>query len=436
MKPRSLSSQGRHSLIPGGSHTYSRGDDTFPRNAPALLSRGRGAYVWDTQGRRYLDWAMAVRSVSIGHANYSIDKAAFALVRKGINLSRPTPEEFLLADRISGLIPGAEMVKFGKNGSDATAAAIRLARSATGRDLVLRSSQAAFLGVHDWFIGSTVMDAGIPRAVAELTRIFPYGDIGGLEKILNENSGKVAAVILEPLGQEVPPVGYLHQLVEMVRSHGAVVIFDEVVSGFRVGISGYQGVEGVVPDLSAFGKAIANGYPFSALVGKAALMELGGTLHNRNRTFIMSSTYGPERASIGAALATLDFMEKRNPFVANQRVMASLVSSLRADIRQQGLESRVSITGLEISPNIGFLKLDGSSSLVLKTAFMEQMLTHGILTGNHLFSVGACHRNFELSRTQRAVSASMAFIKGNIDRLDATDDFTEGVIRPVFRVKN
>lgn len=379
---------------------------------------------------------MAVRSVSIGHAEFSVDRGAFSLARKGVNLSRPTPEEFLLAARIAKLIPGAEMVKFGKNGSDATAAAVRLARSATGRDLVLRSNQAAFLGVHDWFIGSTVMNTGIPQAVRELTKLFPYGDLQGLEDILNKHLGMVAAVILEPLGTQVPPDDYLRQMVEMVRSHGAVVIFDEVVSGFRVGLSGYQGLERVVPDLSAFGKAIANGYPLSVLTGRAELMELGGTLHDRNRTFIMSSTYGPERASIGAALATLDIMERKKPFLANQRVMESLTSSLREDIRQQGLETRVSISGLPISPNIGFLKPDGSTSLVLKTAFMEQMLTHRILTGNHLFSVAACHRRFELARTCRAVSSSLAFIKENIGRLEATDESAEGVIRPVFRERN
>lgn len=436
MKPESLTFAARHALIPGGSHTYSRGDDTFPANAPALLARGNGAYVWDSRGRKYLDWAMAVRSVSIGHANYAVDRSAFKLARKGINLSRPSPEEFVLAERISRLIPGAEMVKFGKNGSDATAAAIRLARSATGRSLVLRSNQAAFLGVHDWFIGSTVMDKGIPRAVAELTKIFPYGNLDGLEQILKQNYGAVAAVILEPLGQEVPPVNYLHELIELVRSHGAIVIFDEVVSGFRVGISGYQGVEGVSPDLSAFGKAIANGYPLSALVGRAELMELGGTLHNQDRTFIMSSTYGPERASIGAALATLDIMERKNPFQANRSVMASLASSLRMDIHRHGLETRVSITGLEISPNITFLKKDGTNSQVLKSVFMEHMLDHGILTGNHLFSVAMCHRGPELRRTQRAVSASIAHIKKNLDRLDATDELADGVVRPVFRVRN
>ena len=431
-----LSPEVRHSLIAGGSHTYSRGDDTFPSNAPPLLARGRGAYVWDTRGRRYLDWAMAVRSVSIGHANYAVDKSAFALARKGVNLSRPTPEEFALAERIIRLIPGIEMVKFGKNGSDATAAAIRLARSATGKDIILRSDQAAFLGVHDWFIGSTVMSAGIPGAVRELTRIFPYGDLPGLEAILKENYGRVAAVILEPLGLHVPPANYLRDLISLAHSYGAVVIFDEVVSGFRVGLSGYQGLEGVVPDLSAFGKAIANGYPLSVLGGKAELMELGGIRHERNRTFLMSSTYGPERASIGAALATLDLMEKKPPFGRNRLIMEGLMGAILENVRELGLEQRVSISGLAISPNITFLGSQGASSLVLKTAFMQEMLENGILTGNHLFSVAACHRRRELATTILAISRSLAHIRSRLNELDSMDEGSEGIVRPVFRQKN
>lgn len=431
-----LPSLARHSIIPGGAHTYSRGDDTFPTNAPPLLTRGRGAYVWDTRGRRYLDWAMAVRSVSLGHANFAVDISAFSLARRGVNLSRPTPEEFQLAERIIRLIPGVEMVKFGKNGSDATAAAIRLARSATGRDVILRSDQSAFLGVHDWFIGSTVMRSGIPNVVSELTQIFPYGDLLGLETKLKENTGRVAAVILEPLGVHTPPKNYLRDLISLAHIHGAVVIFDEVVSGFRVGLSGYQGLEGVSPDLSAFGKAVANGYPLSILGGKSELMELGGTLHNRNRTFIMSSTYGPERASIGAALATLEIMEKNPPFEKNRHIMIQLRDSFLAAARDFGLADRVLVSGLGISPNITFLGTDGASSMVLKTVFMEKMLEDGILTGNHLFSVAACHRRSELAATVKSILRSLSYISSNLDEIDAIDEASDGIIRPVFREKN
>ncbi len=234
----------------------------------------------------------------------------------------------------------------------------------------------------------------------------------------------------------LPPKNYLQDLVSLVHSHGAVVVFDEVVSGFRVGLTGYQGREGVVPDLSAFGKAVANGYPLSVLGGKSELMELGGTRHNDKRTFIMSSTYGPERSSIGAALATLDLMEKRSPFNGNRNTMVGVVSALRRDVQELGLERRVSISGLEISPNIGFLKADSGASLVLKTAFMEKMLEQGILTRNHLFSVAACHRRPELIRTTKAITSSLGYIRSHLSELDAVDESSPGVVRPVFREKN
>ncbi len=429
-------SQFRQSLIPGGGHTYSRGDDTFPASAPGLLVRGKGAYVWDTNGKKYLDWAMAVRSVSVGHAHRPIDNAAYRLSRRGVNLSRPTPEEFLLAGRILDLIPGAEMVKFGKNGSDATAAAIRLSRSVTGRDIVLRSDQSQFLGVHDWFIGSTTMNRGVPKAVSALTQVFRYDDIPDLHRLFKENRNQVAAVVLEPLGQHIPQPDYLEELIELAHANGALVVFDEVVSGFRVGIGGYQGLTGIAPDLSAFGKAFANGYPLSALVGKAKYMERAGTRHDGPRTFIMSSTYGPERSSIGAALATLDFMENESPFEENQRIMLAIVQSILSNLEKWGLTNRLNVSGMEISPNLSFLGPNGEISLALKTAFMEGMLKYGILLGNHLFSVAACHRRRELLQTISAIPAVVQGLAERIEDIDSGGPEFSHIVKPVFREWN
>jgi len=424
-------------LIPGGAHTYSRGDDVFPENAPRMLTRGRGAWVWDDGGRKYLDWAMAVRSVSLGHADRRVDLAAFRLAKVGINLSRPTPEEFVLAKRIVGLFPGADMVKFGKNGSDATAAAIRLSRAVTGRDMILRSDESQFLGVHDWFIGSTVMDSGVPRAVKKLTDVFRYGDLLSLETKLQQHKGKVAAVVLEPLGLSEPAQHYLRDLVELCHSHGCLVVFDEVVSGFRVGLRGYQGIAKVSPDLSVFGKAIANGYPLSALAGRRDVMELGGITHEKRRVFLMSSTYGPERVSIGAALATLDRLEVRPPFESNTRVMRAVVSSITNGASRFGLLDRVKITGMTINPNISFLDLEGRVSYTIKTAFMREMVKRGVLLGFHLFSVSASHGAKELSLTLAAVESSMeaiAELLGQYGDEGLREQFP--VTLPVFRTFN
>jgi len=428
----------RHSLIPGGAHTYSRGDDCFPPSAPGLLVKGSGAWTWDSKGRRYVDWAMAVRSVFIGHGVKSVDRSAFQNARRGVNLSRPHPEEFALAGRIADIFPGSEMVKFGKNGSDATAAAVRLARAATGRDVVLRSDQAQFLGVHDWFIGSTVMNEGVPPAVRALTDTFRYNDLEDIHSKLASLRGRVAAVILEPLASFEPSPNYLRELKQIVHDFGAILIFDEVVSGFRMNLGGYQTIADVRPDLTALGKALANGYPLSALVGRADIMELGGTRHERRRTFIMSSTYGPERSAIGAAHATLNWLERRDPYPSLGNRMSKFLKSVQEIFAEEHLDPNLNVSGMPISPTVTFRDADGAPSLGFKTLFMEAMVSRGILLGSHLFSPSIAHDPLKLALTLRAVRSSLTSISplvlGKTDA-EIREDF-DGTVKPVFRELN
>ncbi len=427
----------RHSLIPGGAHTYSRGDDTFPSNAPRLLATGKGAHVWDKSGRRYVDWAMSLKSVAIGHATKSIDFRASSFARKGISLCRPTEEEFELADTIRSLIPSAEMVKFGKNGSDATAGAIRLARAYTGRPLILRPDSDPFLGVGDWFIGSTIMNRGVPSQIQALTVTFSAGDLANLEQRLKSNSRQVAAVIMEPVITESTGKQYYQKVARIAKKYGALLIFDETITGFRYSMGGAQEILGVTPDLSTFGKAIANGYPLSALVGRAEIMRLGGIRHDEKRVFLMSSTFGPERVSLGAAMATIDFMVKHNVPQVLEEVGRTLMLTLVEEARRTGISERFIVSGHMSSPVVSVVDPAGRPDFGMKTLMLEEFVDRGILMSSNLFSPAYCHRGKPLKTTQKIMRTVFQRLAEAVHSGNEIESFLKGPsVKPVFRAFN
>ncbi len=186
-----------HDLIPGGCHTYAKGDDQYPVLAPGFIARGEGCHVWDADGNEYIEYGLGNRAVTLGHAYPSVVEAARRELSNGCNFTRPSTLEVACAEQFLGMIGGAEMVKFCKNGSDATSAAIRLARAATGRDMIAICGDHPFFSVDDWFIGTTPMDAGIPEAIRRLTLAFHYNDLAGVEALFDAHPGQIAAVILE-----------------------------------------------------------------------------------------------------------------------------------------------------------------------------------------------------------------------------------------------
>jgi glutamate-1-semialdehyde 2,1-aminomutase len=426
----------RHGLIPGGAHTYSRGDDQFPSNAPELVTRGRGAYIWGQDGRKLVDWAMGLRSVSLGYADRGVDRAAIRALRAGINLSRPTPGEFELASTLVDLIPSAEMVKFGKNGSDATAAAIRLARAFTGRDLVLRCSSDPFLGVHDWFIGSTVMNTGVPDAVRELTKTFQYNDLDSVSSLIERYRGRVAALILEPVGAQEPQAGFLQGLRDITTLNGIVLIFDETITGFRVALGGAQSLYGVLPDLSTFGKGIANGYPLSVLAGRKSIMELGGIYYKEKKVFLMSSTYGAERASIAAAQETISRLASTNAISENSGVAQTIMNTFRSWVGHTVLNDRISTSGMDLLPVVKFHNSDQSDDPWLKTLFMQLMLCESILMAPYFLSVCASHRGAVVDRTVKALDKVMPRLVSAVESGTVQEQVEGSPVRTVFRASN
>ncbi|MDA9227024.1 glutamate-1-semialdehyde 2,1-aminomutase [Actinomycetota bacterium] len=427
------SSDTRHSLIPGGAHTYSRGDDQYPSNAPSLLKSGSGTRVFDLEGRSFIDWGMGLRSVVLGYAEPEVDRAVIDALVQGVNLSRPIELEFELAEIVRELVPCAEMVKFGKNGSDATAAAIRLARAVTGRSVVLRSSQDSFLGVHDWFIGSTVMNSGVPYPVRELTKKFEFNDIASVTTLMDEFDGEVAAIILEPTGAAVPEHNFLEQIRRLTAEKGIVLIFDETITGFRLSLGGAQEYFGITPDLATFGKALGNGYAISALTGAASIMDLGGIRHSSERVFLMSSTYGSERVGLAAAKSTIKIMQSTNALEGLRNSAETLMSGVKTLIERYGLGQLISVTGLDLLPNVSFHDADGIDGLLIKTLLMQEMVKRGVLLAPWFMSISAAHKTTEIEQTLEALDETLSWIAVNLERNLLENALIGARVAPVFR---
>ncbi|TAL61136.1 MAG: aminotransferase class III-fold pyridoxal phosphate-dependent enzyme, partial [Legionella sp.] len=299
-------------LIPGGAHTYSKGDDQFPANAPKIIERGYGDRLWDVDGNEFVDLAMSLGTVILGHAYEPVLDAVRQEILKGVNFCRPSIIEGELAELLSSLIPSAEMVKFGKNGSDAVTAAVKVARAYTGRSYIARCSADPFNAIHDWFIGSTVINRGVPEETRRLTLQFNYNDLASCQQLFDLYPGQIACFIFEPVSMIPPQDGFLENLKILCEKNGALLIFDEVVSGFRFALGGVQELVGVTPHLSAFGKAMANGFSVSALVGQREFMRIGGIDHDEERVFLLSTTYGGETHSLAASIACINAIQKNN----------------------------------------------------------------------------------------------------------------------------
>ena len=283
-----------HALIPGGCHTYAKGDDQYPELAPRFIARGQGCHVWDADGNRFIEYGMGLRAVTLGHAFKPVVEAAHRQMLLGDNFTRPSPIEVACAERLLELLDGPEMVKFAKNGSDVTTAAVKLARAYTGRNMVAVCGDHPFFSVDDWFIGSTEMAAGIPQVVRDLTVKFRYNDIESVHTLFTQYPDRIACLVMEPERTELPRNGFLRQVQEACRANGALFILDEIITGFRVHLQGAQKLHGVTPDLATFGKGMGNGFSVSALVGRREVMRLGGLDHERERVFLLSNTFGDD----------------------------------------------------------------------------------------------------------------------------------------------
>ena len=419
-------------IIPGGAHTYSKGHDQFPANAPQAFVRGKGARVWDIDGREFVDWGMGINNVLIGHAEDVIDEAAAAAARNGQNFSRPTLLEVETAEALVSLFDGMEMAKFAKNGSDANTSAIRLARAITGRPLVLYDGAAPFLAIHDWFIGNTPMAAGVPEAVSALAKPFVYDDVASVDRVFAEHGRDAAAVILEPCRERRPAAGFLQRVREQCDRHGALLIYDEVVTGFRLSLNGTSRLFGVTPDLMSVGKGLANGYALTALLGRRALMERGGLDHRDARVFLLSTTNGAEQSALAAGRATIAFYQQHDVIGHLARVGEQVRCALEAATRPLGIEAALRFDGDFAARRVLVcLDHDGVPSAAHRTLFHQELIRHGV------FMPWLCpsfrHGAAEMERTAAAFAGAAATYARALDA-KSVDGLLDGPpAKPVFR---
>lgn len=400
-------------VIPGGAHCHAKADSEYPQLSPGFLVRGQGCHVWDADGNRYIEFASGNRSVSLGHAFEPVVTAVRAELEHGVNFTRPTPLEVVAAESLLELVPASDMVKFCKNGSDATSAAVRLARAATGRDLVACCQDHPFFSFEDWFITTTPMSAGIPTPVREWTLGFAYNDPRGLRQLLADHPDQVAAVILEPARYDEPRDGYLGEVRRICDAQGVILIFDELITGFRWDIGGGQAAYGVPPDLSCWGKAMANGFSVSALSGRRELMELGAPPDGPPRVFLLSTTHGAEPHALAAAIATMRVYREQPVIETLDTRGRRLRDGCLEVISARGLQRHFEIIGRPCCLNYVTRDATGQVSSLLRALFLQETIRRGILASSLV--VNFSHAEADIDRTVEAIDGALQVYQRALD---------------------
>lgn len=425
--------QKSHKLIPAGAHTYSKADDQFPEMSPGFIVRGKGAYVWDIDNNQYIDWGMGLRSVILGHAYEPVLQAVREQLELGTNFTRPSVIEVELAELLVNTIPCAEMVKYAKNGSDVTAAAVRLARAYTGRKYIAVCREHPFFSFYDWFIGSTPVDAGIPEDIKQLTIKFSYNDIDSLKELFERYPGQIAAVILEPVQSAPPKDNFLQQVRQLCDQNGTVMILDEMITGFRMDIQGAQSLFNVKPDLATFGKAIANGFSLAVLAGKREILELGGIYHDKPKVFLLSATNGAETHSLAAGIATINELKKHNVPLYITNIGQRLIDGINSIAGSLDLDKYIRAYGYSCSPVLEFKDQEGIVSMPFRTLFLQETIARGVMMP--YIAVSFAHGESELSATLEAVEGTFkVYKKALAEGLDK--HLTGRPVKPVFRKYN
>jgi glutamate-1-semialdehyde 2,1-aminomutase len=394
-----------HRVIPGGSHTYAKGDDQYPRLAPGFIDRGHGCHVWDVDGNEFIEYNMGGRAVVLGHGHEPVVAAAYRAMAAGTSFVRPHRLEVECAERFLETVPRADMVKFTKDGSTATTAAIKLARAFTGRDRVALCADHPFFSYDDWFIGTTEMAAGIPGWVREASLTFRYNDLEDCRRLFAEQGERIAAVILEPVRNDPPADDFLHRLRDLAHEHGAVFILDEMITGFRYHRGGGQALFDITPDLSTFGKGLANGFSLSALCGRREIMRLGGLDHAEERVFLLSTTHGGETHALAAGMEVMRIFRDEDVVGHMERVGERLRRGCEQVIAGHGLEAHVSILGYPA--NLAFATRDpeGRPSQGYRSLFLQELIRNGILAP--ALTVSYAHTEDDIDRTVDAFDRAL-----------------------------
>jgi glutamate-1-semialdehyde 2,1-aminomutase len=369
-------------FIPGG-NTFNKTNYFDQGKTPFALTHGRGAQVWDIDGNQYTDYILGLGSIALGYCFDEVNIAMHEQLRNGVSFSLSNPLELEVTQKLVDRIPCAEMVRFGKNGSDVLTAAVRLARHITKRDHV---AYCGYHGWHDWSISETSRPGGIPEAVRKLSHRFIYNDIDSLHTLVNQLEGQVSCVVMDVVARYYPIPGYLEEVKELCEKHGIILIFDEIITGFRMQKGSAQACFDVIPDLACFGKAMANGMPLSALVGSSKYMS-------RMDELFYSLTFSGESLSLAAANASLDFYKNVDVPKDLHTKGVILKKGFELKLEEYGLDNIFEIQGMESRIILGFINKDNSDFLnrddkikdKLTSSIIEQLCDRKILSNLSFF---------------------------------------------------
>lgn len=401
-------------VIPLGSQTFSKSRTQYPVGvSPLYAERADGCRLWDVDGNEYIDCVMSLAAVTLGYRHPVVTEAVKRQLDVGVVFTLPHRIEAEVAELICEMVPCAEQVRFGKNGTDATSAAVRLARAFTGRE---RIATCGYHGWQDWYIGSTARHLGVPQAVRELTHPFPYNDLDALKALFAAHPGEFAAVVMEPMGGTEPKPGYLQAVKDFLHAQGALLVFDETITGFRFANGGAQAHFGVTPDLATFGKGLANGFPLSAVTGRADVMA-------KMKDVFFSGTFGGEALSLAAAKATLTLLQ-REPVLATIAARGQVLKDgVQALIDRHGLAGWLAISG---HPAWTFLTLKDTpqaSAFEIKTLLMQEQHQRGVLgLGTH---------NLSLAHGESDIAAVLAMYAEVLPRIG--EALAAGGVKPYLR---
>lgn len=411
--------------IPLGSQTFSKSKIQYPEGvSPFFIKQGRGCHVWDVDNNHYVDFINSLAAITLGYCDPDVNEAVRSQLDDGVIFSLPHPLEIKVSEKLVELVPCAEMVRFGKNGSDATSGAVRIARAFTGRD---RIAVCGYHGWQDWYIGATARNLGVPQATRDLTHVWAYNDLESLAKLFRDYPGQFAAVILEPMNISQPIPGFLESVKELSHKHGAVLVFDETVTGFRYSIGGAQQYFNVTPDIATLGKGLANGFPLSAVVGRADIMSL-------MEEVFFSFTFGGEALSLAAALATLKKMESEPVIETLYLQGEKILNKLKSLISDSAANDFISILGNPTWSFVVFKDTKEYSQWDIKTLFLQEMFARGILTiGTHNMSYA--HTDGDLDKLFSAYGEVIPLIKEAIHSKSLKEKLLCQSLKPLFKLR-
>jgi glutamate-1-semialdehyde aminotransferase len=389
-------------LTPGGVGGIRRPYNFVVGEYPIFITHGKGGHIFDVDGNEYIDMLCAYGPIILGYVEPEINEAVKKRMDLGFCFSLVQPIQNELEERLANVMPCGEQTIIVKTGSDATNAAVRAARAYTGRDVIARC------GYHGWGDWCVEVHGGIPQAVSDLTKEFHYNDIADLERVFAENPGQVACVIITPVGHPMalpivaPPAGYLEKVKEVAHKNGAVLIFDEIRTGFRVAMGGAQQRYGVTPDVTTVGKAMANGYPIAAVVGKREILSV------YEKAAFLSSTFFPNSLEMVAAMACMDILERENVQDVIWERGTRFLERLEAIVAASGVP--VTKSGIPPMPFLTFDKVDEQYK-ERRTEFYTQCIRRGLFVQPyHHWYIAYRHTEEDLTRALDIVEEALAYV--------------------------